>query len=90
MRLLGITQIRQNVLWKFLDSKYKGIFDEGMWKNGAWKKGIWKENTYAEYQTRLDYAFVDYYAKRWQIRRDIKKDLLEKLICHIKIILPKT
>ncbi len=29
-------------------------------------------------------AFVDYYASRWQLGRDIKKDLLINLIKHIE------
>jgi AbiV family abortive infection protein len=74
--------------WKFLDPKFKKIFDEGVWKDNVWMKGMWKENTYAEYQTRLDCAFVDYYAKRWQLGRDIKKDLLVNLINHIETMLP--
>jgi AbiV family abortive infection protein len=75
--------------WKFLDIKYKKIFDEGIWQDGMWAKGMWKENTYAEYQTRLDCAFVDYYTERWQLGRDIKKDLLEKLINHVEDMIPK-
>jgi AbiV family abortive infection protein len=75
---------KTNRAWKFLDPKFKKIFDEGVWGDNIWEKGIWKENTYAEYQTILDCAFVDYYAKRWQLGRDIKKDLLLDLINHIE------
>jgi hypothetical protein len=50
---------------------------------------MWIEDTNAEYQTILDCAFVDYYANNWQLGRDIKKDLLEKLISHIEFMLPK-
>lgn len=75
--------------WKFLDPNFRKIFDEGVWADGIWAKGVWKENTYAEYQTRLDCAFVDYYALRWQIGRDIKKGLLENLINHIEAKLPQ-
>jgi hypothetical protein len=53
-----------------------------------WQKGMWKENTYAIYETRLDCAFVDFYALRWQLGRDIKKELLINLINHIEEKLP--
>jgi hypothetical protein len=52
-------------------------------------KGMAQEDTYAEYQTRLDCAFVDFYALRWQIGRDIKKELLVNLINHIEAKLPQ-
>jgi AbiV family abortive infection protein len=76
-------------VWKFLDPKFKKIFDEGIWEDGLWERGIWQENTCAEYQTRLDCAFVDFYALRWQIGRDIKKELLVNLINHIEEKLPQ-
>jgi len=76
-------------VWKFLNPKFRTIFDEGVWKDGICEKGIWQENTYAEYQTRLDCAFVDFYAERWQVGRDIKKVLLVDLINHIEEKLPQ-
>lgn len=75
-------------VWEFLDPKFKKIFDEGVWEDGFWEKGFWQENTYAEYETRLDCAFVDYYADNWHVGRDIKKELLAKLISHIEEKLP--
>ena len=75
-------------VWEFLDPKYRVIFDEGVWEDGIWEKGVWQENTYAEYETRLDCAFVDYYADNWYVGRDIKKDLLVRLISHIEEKLP--
>ena len=75
--------------WKFLDPKFRIIFDEGVFQTGLFVKGMAKEDTYAEYQTRLDCAFVDYYALRWQLGRDIKKDLLVNLINHIEEKLPQ-
>jgi len=75
--------------WTFLDTKFKRIFDEGAFEIGLFVKGMAQEDTYAEYQTRLDCAFVDYYALRWQIGRDIKKELLVNLINHIEEKLPQ-
>jgi AbiV family abortive infection protein len=80
----GNHPIKAERAWKFLDTKYRRIFDEGVWEQGIWEKGMWKEDTFADYQTRLDCAFVDYYASRWQLGRDIKKDLLVNLINHIE------
>ncbi len=81
--------IKTKRAWEFLDQKFKTIFDEGIWEDGFWEKGMWQENTYADYQTRLDCAFVDYYAKRWHIGRDINKELLVNLINHIETRLPQ-
>lgn len=74
--------------WEFLDPKFSLIFDEGVWKEGMWIKGMWQENTTATYQTRLDCAFVDFYAMRWQLGREIKPELLIALINHIEEKLP--
>ena len=74
--------------WKFLDPKFRVIFDEGVWEKGIWARGLWVEDTYAEYQTRLDCAFVDYYAQRWQLGVDIKQELLMDLINHVESMLP--
>ena len=71
-------------VWMFLDLKFRTIFDEGVFADGIVEKGLAVMNTYAEYQTRLDCAFVDYYTLRWQIGRDIKKELLVSLINHIE------
>jgi AbiV family abortive infection protein len=75
--------------WQFLDPKFKTIFDEGFVERGIFVKGLAMEYTYAEYETRLDCAFVDYYALRWQIGRDIKKELLLNLIDHVETKLPQ-
>ncbi len=75
--------------WKFLDPKFKIIFDEGAFQRGLFEKGMAQEDTCAEYRTRIDCAFVDYYALRWQLGREIKKDLLANLINHIETKLPQ-
>jgi AbiV family abortive infection protein len=51
--------------WEFLDPNFKKIFDEGIIQHGIAQKGLFQEDTYAEYQTRLDCAFVDYYTNNW-------------------------
>jgi AbiV family abortive infection protein len=76
-------------VWTFLDPEFRTIFDEGVFEDGMVEKGLAVMNTYAEYQTRLDCAFVDFYTLRWQIGRDIKKDLLVNLINHIEEKLPQ-
>lgn len=81
-------QSKTERVWKFLDPKFRTIFDEGLFADGIVVKGMCVENTYAEYQTRLDCAFVDYYTLRWQFGRDIKKELLMNLINHIEEKLP--
>jgi AbiV family abortive infection protein len=68
----------------FLGKGYDRVFDGGVWEKGIWEKGVWTEDTYVEHETRLDCAFVDYYALRWQIGRDINKELLAKLINRIE------
>jgi AbiV family abortive infection protein len=72
----------------FLGKGYGTVFDEGVWEKGIWEKGVWVEDTHVEHETRLDCAFVDYYASRWQLGRDIKKDLLTNLINRIEEKLP--
>ena len=75
-------------VWEFLDPKFKKIFDEGFFDRAFFEKGFFQTDTYAEYETRLDCAFVDYYAGNWHVGRDIKKELLVKLISHIEEKLP--
>jgi AbiV family abortive infection protein len=74
---------------QFLGKGYDKVFDEGVWQKGFWEKGFWAEDTYVEHETRLDCAFVDHYALRWQNGRDIKKELLVKLINRIEERLPE-
>ena len=73
---------------EFLGRGFEKVFDEGVWEKGFWEKGVWTEDTYVEHETRLDCAFVDFYASRWQLGRDIKKDLLVKLVDRIEEKLP--
>jgi AbiV family abortive infection protein len=77
-------QTKTDRAWRFLDSKFKKIFDEGVFEKECVEKGVAVEDTFAEYETRLDCAFVDYYASRWQLGRDIKEALLLGLIDHIE------
>jgi AbiV family abortive infection protein len=74
---------------EFLGKGFERVFDEGVWEKGIWEKGIWVEDTYVEHETRLDCAFVDFYAGNWQVGRDIKKELLVKLINRIEEKLPE-
>lgn len=74
--------------WTVLDPIFKTIFDEGGFQVGAFQKGAFQMDTYADHETRLDCAFVDYYSGQWQLGRDIKKELLVKLINHIEKKLP--
>jgi AbiV family abortive infection protein len=71
-----------------LGEGFMKVFDEGVWKKGMWKKGLWAEDTYVEHETRLDCAFVDYYADNWRIGRSINKELLVKLVERIEEKLP--
>ena len=74
---------------QFLGNEFSKIYDEGFWQDEFFEKGFFKQNTYANHETRCDCAFVDYYASRWRIGRDIKKDLLIKLIKRIEEKLPE-
>ena len=74
---------------QFLGKGYERVFDEGVFERGIIERGLAVEDTYVEYETRLDCAFVDYYALMWQNGRDIKKELLLKLINRIKQKLPE-
>jgi AbiV family abortive infection protein len=73
---------------EFLGAEFARVFDEGVWEKGIWEKGVWVEDTYVENETRLDCAFVDFYADKWQLGRDIKKNLLLQLINRIEEKLP--
>jgi AbiV family abortive infection protein len=73
---------------KFLGRGYEKVFDEGVFEKGIVEKGVCVEDTYVEHETRLDCVFVDFYAGSWQLGRDIKKDLLAKLINRIEEKLP--
>ncbi len=77
-------QNKSEKVWKFLDPNFKKIFDEGIFERGIAVKGLFQEDTYAEYETRLDCAFVDDYTSNWQLGRQIKKGLLVRLISHIE------
>ena len=73
----------------FLGKGFERVFDEGVFERGVVEKGIAQEDTYVEHETRLDCAFVDYYALMWQNGREFKKELLIKLIERIEQKLPQ-
>ncbi len=76
---------KSDVAWKFLDSKYQTVFDEGMkFSERIFEKGMWLENTKMNHETRCDCAFVDFSAGRWLLGREINKDLLVGLARHIE------
>jgi AbiV family abortive infection protein len=72
----------------FLGSGYDKIFDEGVFEEGCVEKGLAVMDTFVKHETRLDCAFVDYYGGMWQNGRDIRKELLVKLINRIEEKLP--
>ncbi len=75
---------------QFLGNEYEKakVFDEAVFEEGIVEKGVAVEYTFVRHETRLDCAFVDYYGLRWQNGRDMKKDLLIKLIERIEEKLP--
>ena len=74
---------------KFLGKGYDKVFDETLFEEGMTEKGVSMEYTYVNHETRLDCAFVDFYALSWQNDRAIKKDLLIKLVNRIEEKLPE-
>ncbi|MCJ7632065.1 AbiV family abortive infection protein [Candidatus Bathyarchaeota archaeon] len=72
----------------FIGHDFDKIYDEGIIQPGIAVKGLFQEDTFVDPDTRLECAFVDWYADDWKLGRDIKKDLLVKLICRIEEKLP--
>ena len=72
--------------WEVLDPKFRIIFDDGMFVEGMWQREMWEkqEDTTASHKTRCECAFVDFTGSVWIVGRDIKEDLLEKLVTHIE------
>ena len=74
--------------WSFLDPKYKTIFDEGDFDDEDFHPRDFHTNTKASHSTRLDCAFVDF-ESGWYVGRDIKEELLTKLVKYVETMVPK-
>jgi len=73
-----------------LDRKYRLLFDEGLsFSKRFFERGLFVENTEASHRTRCECAFVDFSANRWIPGCDIKKELLQSQIDHIREKLQK-
>lgn len=87
--VFGSHHRKSEIVWEFLDPKYKTVFDEGVWDDEIWERGMWETNTKISHETRCDCAFVDFISPKWLLGRDIKQGLLAELIDHIEKKLPE-
>jgi len=69
--------------WTVLDPTLRKIYD-GVFNDDVFNHDIFETDTKAEYETRLDCAFVDFRAGSWHIGRNINRDLLIGLVNHIE------
>jgi hypothetical protein len=50
---------------QFLGKRYDKVFDEGIVEEGLIERGLVLEDTFVRHETRLDCAFIDYYANKY-------------------------
>ena len=76
--------------WAFLNPEFKQLYDEGICLAGTlFERGIAIENIEASHTTRCECAFVDFSANSWLLGWNIKAELLQNQINHIRESLPK-